>query len=89
MSKMMQTENGRDALLATPGLAGGGVGLITANDLLIYVSIVYMLVLLGFTTYKWWVLHTKVRAWEKAKRIDPTTPPPTELRGTKHGDLDD
>ena len=40
MSKMMQTENGRDALLATPGLAGGGVGLITANDLLIYVSIV-------------------------------------------------
>lgn len=87
--KMPQTEPGRDAVLATPGLAAGGLGAVTANDILIYLSILYMLVLLGFTSYRWWVLHTKVRAWEKAKRVDPTTPPPTEIRGSKHGDLDD
>lgn len=89
MSKLTQTEGGRDALLATPGLAGGGVGLMTANDLLIYVSIAYMCILLGFTTYKWWVLHTKVRAWEKARKSDPLTPPPSALRGTSPGELSD
>jgi hypothetical protein len=87
--KMPQTEPGRDAVLATPGLAAGGFGAVTANDILIYLSILYMLVLLGFTSYRWWVMHTKVRAWERAKRIDPRTPPPTEVRPTKPGDLDD
>lgn len=86
--KLPQSEPGKDAVLATPGLAAGGLGAVTANDILIYLSILYMLVLLGFTSYRWWVMYTKVRAWEKAKLTDPTTPPPTEIRGSKHGDLD-
>ena len=89
MSKILQTEGGRDTALAVPGLAAGGLGAITANDLLIYVSIAYMLVLLGFTAYKWWVMHTKVRAWEREKILDPTAPPPHAIRPSKPGDLDE
>lgn len=87
--KMPQSEPARDAVLAVPGLAGGGVGYVTANDVLIYVSIAYMSVLLGFTCYKWWVLHTKVRTWLKARKLDPNAPPPSEIGGTRSGDLDD
>lgn len=86
---MPQTEPGRDAVLATPGLAAGGLGALTANDLLLFLSIVYMAVLLGFTLYRWWVLHFEVRQWKAARKIDPTTPPPSRLTTTKPGDLDE
>lgn len=79
MTRLNQAETGRDALLATPGLAAGGAGFITANDLLIYISIAYMCVLIGYTAYKWWVLHKKVRQWLDAIKTAPDTPPPREV----------
>lgn len=66
----------RDVAVGASGLVVPAGATITGSDVLTWVSIVYVLLLIGGGLYRWYWLRRKMQHWEQRLKEDPLTPPP-------------
>lgn len=66
----------RDTVVGASGVAASATAQITSNDVLTWLSIIYVLGLTVFMFWKWYWLGRRVKEWQRLVKDNPSLPPP-------------